>query len=246
MIDDVTKLVLPFFSTPRDYADVLKQLAMMALYEVYFLAFLLRAIPQIDAIFKVSQSWGPIGKALAPYDVLNPSGLLLAIIVAALTFSFRFHDRVSDLFRIRRRFDIEHVLIPLLRGVDPDANEDKERRVARHRDELMRPVYYKYTSSTDPSALVDKHDIQQALSAWLSFWVFLEGIFYFGTAAAIAWWLKAPNLSIVLGGISTALFLLAILQRLRLPQYSKPQVEKILNDPTASYDVKKRFDAIQA
>jgi hypothetical protein len=244
MINDVTKIVLPFFSTPTNYADVLKQLAMTALYEVYFLTFLLRGIPRIDTLFKVGPSWGPVGKALAPYDVLNPSGLLVAIIVAALTFSFRFHDRVSDLLGIRRTFDIKHILIPLLRGVDPDANEEKERRVAQHRDELMRSVYYKYTSSTDPSALVDKHDIQQALSVWLSFWVFLEGIFYFGAAAAIAWWMKSPNLSIVLGGISTALIALAILQRFRLPKYSKTQVDKIVNDPTASYDVKKRFDAL--
>jgi hypothetical protein len=244
MIDDVAKIVLPFVSTPTNYADVLKQLAMMAFYEVYSLTFILRGIPRIDAIFKINPSWGPVGKALAPYDLVNPPGLLIAIVVAALTFSFRFHDRISDLLRIRRTFDIKHILIPLLRGVDPDANEERERRVASHRDELMRSVYYKYTSSTDASALVDKHDSQQALSAWLSFWMFLEGIFYFGAAGAIAWWLKSINLGIVLGGISTALLALAILQRLRLPKYSKTQVDKILNDPTASYDVKKRFDAL--
>jgi hypothetical protein len=169
---------------------------------------------------------------------------VIAFIVAVLTHTFQFHDRISDLFGIRRRFDIKNILLPLSQRVGSEITKDKERRIAQHRDELMHAVFYKYASSAADKPLVDKHDIEHALNAWSWFWVFVEAVFYFGVGAIIAWCLHSRDLAMTLTTVSFALLVTAFAQRARLGRYARPQIESIAADPTAAYDVKKRFDAL--
>jgi hypothetical protein len=244
---EVIDLILPFLSTTKNYDEVLKKLASFAFCETYFITLLLRANPTFDAVFQDIESWGPIGRVVGiipHFDVLNVSGLVIAFVVAILTHTFQFHDRISDIFGIRRRFDHRTILLPLFRRVGCVITEDKEAKIARQRDELMHSVFYKYASSRAEHPLVDKHDIEQALNAWSWFWVFVEGVFYFGAGAVTAWWLDSLNLAATFGIILVALLVLALMQRTRLNRYARPQVETIAADPTASYDIKTKFDAL--
>jgi hypothetical protein len=120
-----------------------------------------------DAFFTSIESWGPIGKVVGiipHHGVLNLSGLVIAFIVAALTHMFHFHDLISDVFGIRRRFDRKTILIPLAKRVGSAITKDKEAKIAQRRDELMHSVFYKYASSRANNPLVDKHDIEHALN----------------------------------------------------------------------------------
>jgi hypothetical protein len=189
---DVLKVILPFFSTPKDYSEVLKKLASFAFYETYLITLLLRANPRFDAVLTGIESWGPIGKVVSiipHYDVLNLSGVVIAFLVAILTLMFQFHDRISDVLGIRRRFDLKVILIPLCERVGTPITKEIETKMAQRRDALMHAVFYKYASSRADKPLVDKHDIEHALNAWSWFWVFVEAIFYFGVGAIVAWWL---------------------------------------------------------
>ncbi|MEX2299199.1 MAG: hypothetical protein WD715_17415 [Dongiaceae bacterium] len=103
-MEEVIKLVLPFLSTPKNYAEILKKLACFAFYETYFITLALRDNPVFDSFFTRIESWGPIGKVVAiipHHDALNLSGVVVAFIVAVLTHMFHFHDRISDIFGIR-------------------------------------------------------------------------------------------------------------------------------------------------
>jgi hypothetical protein len=244
---EVIDLVLPFLSTTKNYDEILKKLASFAFYETYLITLLLRANPRFDAFFTVIESWGPIGKIVGiipHYDVLNLSGIVIAFVVAVLTHTFQFHDRISDVLGIRRRFDCKSILIPLSQGVGSVVTKDKEAKIAQRRDELMHAVFYKYASSRDDHPLVDKHDIEHALNAWSWLWVFVEGAFYFGVGAIIAWWLGSRNLAATLTIVWIALVVLAFVQCARLHRYARPQIDTIAADPTASFDVKRKFDAL--
>jgi hypothetical protein len=189
---EVIDLVLPFFSTTKNYDDILRKLASFAFYETYIITLLLRANPRFDASFTAVESWGPVGKVVGiipHHEVLNLSGIVIAFVVAILTHTYQFHDRISDVFGIRSRFDRKSILIPLAHLVGSVITNDKEAKIAQRRDELMHAVFYKYASSRAEHPLVDKHDIEHALNAWSWFWVFIEGAFYFGVGAFIAWWL---------------------------------------------------------
>jgi hypothetical protein len=246
-MEEVIKLVIPIFSTPRNYAEILKKLASFAFYETYLITLLLRANPRFDGFFTSIESWGPIGKVIGTiphHDALNLSGVVIALVVAVLTHTFQFHDRISDILGIRRRFDIKNILIPLAQRVDSVVTLDKEAKIAQCRDELMHAVFYKYASSRADNPLVDRHDIEHALNAWSWFWVFVEAVFYFGMGAIVALWLGSRKLALIFTIVWIAFLLLAFTQRTRLNGYARPQIETIAGDPTASYAVKRKFDAL--
>jgi hypothetical protein len=178
------------------------------------------------------------------YEVLNVSGFVIAFMVAILTHTFHFHDRISDVLGIRRRFDRKNILIPLAKRVGSVVTKDKEAKIAHRRHELMRLVFYKYASSRADNPLVDKHDIEHALNAWCGFWVFVEAAFYFGVAAIIGWWLGSSKLALTFTIVSIAFLIIAFMKRAGLGRYARSQIESIAADPTASYEIKKQFDAL--
>ncbi|MBV8738687.1 MAG: hypothetical protein JO007_15795 [Alphaproteobacteria bacterium] len=246
-MEEVLKLVLLFLSIPKNYADMLRKLSSFAFYETYFITLLLRANPILDTFFMTIESRGPIGKVVAiiPYhEVLNLSGIVIAFVMAVLTHMFQFHDRISDVLGIRRRFDRRRILIPLSQRVGSVVTKDKETRIGKHRDELMRAVFYRYASSRADKSLVDKHDIEQALNAWSWFWVCVEAVAYFGAGAMSACWLGSPDLARTFAIIATAFLIIAFVQYMRLAGYARPQIDSIVADPTAAFDIKNQLDAL--
>lgn len=244
---DFVKLIIPIFYTTKNYEDILKRLAGFTFYETYLITLLLRNNSRVKDFFTSVESWGSVGDALrviAHYDVLNIAGIVIALILAVITHMFQFHDRISDVFGIRRRFDVKNILIPLSRRVGVNVSEEKRIQIRRHGDELMRAVFYKYASSRADQPLVDKHDIEHALNAWSWFWVCLEGVFYFGVGAIVAWWFRSSDLCRILAIVSVVLIILAVVQRPRLGRYARAQIDAIASDPTAAYDIKNRFDAL--
>jgi hypothetical protein len=245
--EEMLKIILPFLSTSKNYAQILKKLAALAFYETYLITLLLRSNPSFDSFFAGIESWGPIGKVIGivPYhEVLNLFGAAIAFVMAVLTHMFQFHDRISDVLGIRRRFDRKSILVPLSQRVGSVITKDKKAKIGRYRDELMRSVFYKYASSGSDKPLVDKHDIEHALNAWSWFWAFVEAVAYFGMGATIAWWLGSDDLARAFAITSAALLIIAFLQRIRLARYARRQINSIATDPTAAYDVKHQFDAL--
>jgi len=245
---DLINLALPFLATPVNYREMLSKLAGFAFYESWVLLVLLRVNSQhIDAFFKQIEFHSSISellKAVPHYEVINIPGILIAFLIAVLTHAFQFHNRISDLLGIRRYFDVNYILLPLSRLVDSTVTDDKAKSIAAQRDQLMRDVFYKYASSRDDKSLVDKHDIEQALGGWYWFWLFLEGIFYVGFAGIIAWSANSHWLAIVFAGVVALLILFAFGQWARLPRYARIEITTIAHDNTASYAVKKVFDAL--
>ncbi len=131
--------------------------------------FFLRDIPPIGAAFRSAETYGNLGEAIAviPHaSAVNVSGLALALLVALASHIVQLHDRVSDVLGIRRRFDVNKILVPLAMLVGLKLTPDQIRIVRSKRDSLMREVFYRYASSGAENPLVDKHDIQHALAAW--------------------------------------------------------------------------------
>ncbi|MBM7330730.1 hypothetical protein JS562_48065 [Agrobacterium sp. S2] len=244
---ELIALLLPFLFAPKDYNDLLKKLASFAFYWTYAITLTLRENQSVDSFFNEIESWGTIGKVVSiipHYDALNISGFFIAFAVAVLTHTFRLHDRISDVFGIRRRFDCKHILMPLAERVGSPIPNEKRTALVENRDKLMRAVFYKYASSRAQNPLVDRHDIEHALSAWSWFWVFVEGVFYFIVGALIAWGIGSPNIALAFLAVAFVFFILALGQRPRLNRYALPQIDAIAADPTASYEVRMQFNAL--
>lgn len=246
-MDDFIKLVLPFFSVAKNYAQVLKKLASFAFYETYLITLLLRSNATIDGWFASIEGYGHLGTALKViphYDALNLSGIAVAFVVAIISHAFQFHDRISDVLGIRKRFDQKQILIPLASRVGTQLTQPRLRKIRENRDDLVHAVFYKYASSRADNPLVDKHDIEQAMNAWSWYWVFVEGSAYFSIGVAIAWYFGSSDLAKGFAITVAGLVVLANLQRLRLNRYARPQVDTIAADVTAAADVRRTFDAL--
>lgn len=243
-MEEVINLLFPFISTPKDYDHVLKKLASFAFYETYIITLLLRSNPSFEAFFSGIESWGPIGRLVSTiphHEAFNLFGLAIAFAVAVLTHNFQLHDRISDILRIRRRFDRTCILIPLADRVGLLITNDLERKIGKHQDTLMRAVFYKYASSRAEHTLVDKHDIEHALNAWSWFWVWVEGVLYFGLGTIISWLVCSMELCKIFAFIVVALLSLAFLQKVRLCRYARPQIASIAANAEAAGDVKQQF-----
>src|SRR5690606_15472439 len=83
------------------------------------------------------------------------------------------HDRISDIFFIRRNFDVKHILLPTARNVGVNIDKEIINKIIKERRPLMNQVFYRYASSRN-EPVVDKHLIEKALDTWSWFWVFLE------------------------------------------------------------------------
>jgi hypothetical protein len=177
IMGEFVNLVVPFFSTPTNYSEMLKKLAGFAFYQVFIITLLLRQIPEVNAWFNSIETFGKLGElvsALPNWENLNVLGIFIGILVALISNIFHLHDRISDILRIRSRFDKRYILIPLAQNVGATITPRMSKAIDDHRDSLMRDVFYRFASSKSDNPVVDKHDIEHALNAWAWFWAFVE------------------------------------------------------------------------
>lgn len=71
-MEAVVKILLPFISRPKSYADILTKLASFAFYETYIITFLL----DVNAIAKhISVNWDAVGTMYGQHAfALEPKG----------------------------------------------------------------------------------------------------------------------------------------------------------------------------
>jgi len=132
----------------------------------------------------VAHNWPALWNLLHPnwltfnIEVLGLKNIPTAYLIAAFLIALvarisKLHDRVSDLFGIRARFDLHEILTPLAGGAAIPVDLRLRERLIQHRDQVMGDVFYRYASSTNPA--IDNHLIWPALDKWSWFWICIEG-----------------------------------------------------------------------
>lgn len=237
----------PFLGTPKDYDDVLKKVAGASFYITYIASFFLRDAPGLEPYVSALESSGPLGSLLNKFPdavQVNVTGFAVALLVAILSYNMKIHDRISDIFGIRKVFDRRYIIAPLALRVGVSLTPSQFENFDANRHEIMRAVFYKFASSRAPNPLVDRHEIEHALSAWTVLWILVEGILLLSLSAAIAWWAGSPlvagNFVLVVGFF----LLLCIPQSYRLRRYALAEVEAIASDPEASRQVREKLHAL--
>jgi hypothetical protein len=244
---DFLKLLLPVVLTPTTYAELLKKLAACLFYQTWAVTFLLRNIPSIDGAFHAVENYGRLGIALTTvpaYDKLNLAGAAIALLAAGFSYAVQLHDRVSDLFKIRHRFDRANIFLPLAVLVGAKFSAMQLNAVDANRVTLMHRVFYKFASSRADKPLVDRHDIEHALDAWSWFWILLEGMVLLIASAVIAIFFETPFLGSGFAAVFILYWILSVLQYSRLERYVRPQVETIAGNKDAAQEVRETFCAL--
>jgi len=162
---------LDFFKAVGDYPKMLNKIAVSTFTGTILAIWLLRyEVPALDNLLK------PLSVPIKVFgDVNLPLGTILpALVVAALSRMFKLHDRISDIFRIRQRFDVGEILFPMAIASGASLSGDQIRAIRKNCKSMMYKVFYKYASSTAGKAVIDSHYITMALDQWCWYWIVLE------------------------------------------------------------------------
>jgi hypothetical protein len=215
------------FSQPKNYDEMLTKIMIFT----FCISLVFVAL--------VAHSWPTLWNALHPswltlkVDVLGLKDVPTAYLIMAFLISLaarisKWHDRVSDLFGIRERFDLHEILTPLAGGVGVPVDLSRRDHLLAHRRKIMGDVFYRYASSTNPS--IDKHLIWSALDKWSWFWICIEGTTVEAIALIVLLSLGAFRSAALIGPIVFATTLVATQINRACASLAHSEVGEILKD----------------
>lgn len=229
------------FESVKDYPGMLNKIATYTFFA------------SLGAVWLLRKEFYSIEDFLKPFSLPIPlaSGLeipigtiLPAFLFALLSRIIKLHDRISDLLRIRERFDVRSILLPMAAATGANLKVPQIRRMKQEREALMNDVFYEYASSTPDKAQIDFHYIEMALDQWSWYWIMLEATFIAFILAVVSLftkhWLVSASLFF---GIVSSLGLILALGYL-CASYSLREVEEILGDPKRKAAITERFRAL--
>lgn len=228
------------FTTAGDYPKMLNKIATFTFFGALLSIWLLRyEIPYLDNILKPFSVSIPIGGVSISFGTLLP-----AFVIATISRFLKLHDRISDLFGIRRRFDVSEILLPMATASGAAIDTDQIRTAKTSRKSLMYRVFYKYASGTKGKAAIDSHYIIMALDQWSWYWILLELTFL---ALLVAATLGATaHYQLAMWFLIGVMLALALLQAIRkfCSDYALQEVEAILENPARRLEIAEVFRAL--
>ena len=154
---------------PESYSDMLKRIFAATLTVSLLCTFALAAVS--PAVRTVLDSWSA-EVSIGILDSVKALYVLIPLGVAIVSRVFLLHDKVSDVFGIRRRFDLENILKPLAAGVGFPTTQPNWKRIEESRDLTMTRTFYLYASFRNPR--IDVQMVRTAADRWAWFWCTVE------------------------------------------------------------------------
>jgi hypothetical protein len=245
-MDELIGLLIPVGSV-ENYKEMRRKLAGIFFWNVYLISFFLRETNPFSTAIKQVESLPPLKALLSQFEVLsvaNIGGAVIAFVLSVFTYMIILHDKISDLARIRRDFDLEYILLPMIKRSGVYVSQQKFDKLSEDRDPVMREVFYKFASSRSENTIVDKHDIEQALTNWSWYWALIEAMPLSIILLIISVIGENSFSASCFAGMYAALLLLAWYFYGRCKRYIRPQVDAILADPRALSHIQGIFRAI--
>jgi hypothetical protein len=225
------------FATVETYPQMLRKIATLD----FFLALLL-SIGFVNWVMPSGWTRHAYYQTIPVLNVQVPLvALVPASIVAALSWLFTPHNRISDRFHIRRTFDTYRILMPLALGTGVAVSPTELGSLEARRSDLMEKVFYPFARTSTEVGTISKHYVTMAMDTWSRYWILLE----FATILTGASILAAifDNFAFAF----CALLLALLLMGLMLPLYracskrALDEVRQILSDPARKTKVQAGF-----
>jgi hypothetical protein len=226
------------FTAPKDYPEMLNKIGVFTLAGALILTWAVaHANPAVAGLLFAGSFKIPI----AGID-LPPLFVVPAVVIAIPFRVLKFHDRVSDLFRIREDFDLHEILTPLAAGVGLATSLPSLRTYRASRRDLMNRVFYRYADSSDPK--IPQHYITMALDSWTWYWIIAEFQAYGLLAFGALIWSKAYAQATFLVAVMWLGLLAMYALRRSCDGHAHTEVTLILEDETRRREIKAVFDAV--
>jgi hypothetical protein len=210
---------------PESYSDMLKRIFTATLAMGVLCTFALAAVS--PAVRTFLEGWS-VEISIGFLDSVKAFYVLIPLGVAILSRVFLLHDKVSDLFGIRRRFDLENVLRPLAEGVGFPTAGTNWKRIEESHDLAMTRTFYRYASFRNPK--IDVQMVRTAADRWAWFWCTVEPHIILIISGLIAVALGAWSLLLCILVSMIVLILISFLLWPQLRAGARNQVAEILDN----------------
>jgi len=229
---------LTIFKTIDNYGAMLNKLATINFFVLVLLLYFLSEQSQELKQTIENYSWEvPVLSFNIPFGYFLPC-LVLAIFGRII----KLHDKISDIFRIRRWYDWTFILKPMMEATSAEVSK---KIVIKNRGSIMFKVFYKYASSRDPHSIVDRHLIEMVMDQLSWYWILLETILYVFASVIVLFYLESFDQMLTLIYIGLALVVFAKIVQLSCAKYTKQEVSIIIEAASRKREIKEEFDALR-
>lgn len=231
---------MKIFAAPSNYKEMLDKIGMFTFFSLLIIMTVIRSnILSIDEF--LTQYEGPIQITIVDIS-FGALTVIIALILGLIFRTIKLHDFLSDVLKIRKHFDIKKILDVYCRELNiTNYQIDK---LYDNRDVLMRKTFYKYATSTPDQSVIDRHYIEMALDQWVWFWIIEETVFCVLFASILSFTFDAPLLAIVFIVFIILCVPLMIYSYKKSIDYSKVEIDLILEDVTRAAEIKGALNEI--
>lgn len=220
------------FERPKDYGEMLNKIGLFTFFVALGLTwFIADNVPSIAAVLNARAATFDVASLHVPILYF-----LCAGIVALIARFTRLHNQLSDLFRIRERFDVNKILVPLARAVGLTVGTEFTNTLRANRHPLMERTFYAYASFEDPK--ISKALVLGAVELWTWYWIALEASALSAFAAVILLVSRAYGVAEAVIAVSLGLALIFSSCFVACGKRAEYQINEILAAP-------ERADAIR-
>lgn len=227
------------FGQPKAYSEILGRIFVFTVVTGLICTFFLAdASPDFKTILESIDTEADLGilKGLKALYVIIP------LVVAFFSRLILLHDRISDIFKIRFRFDTQFVLYPLAQGVGISLSENMKTKINLNRKSLIYKVFYPYAGFEKP--LIDIQLVRTAADRWGWFWVFVESSVLFLIASVILAVLGKWNSAFIFLFVFNLELIVIYIYGISCKKSAGPQVEEILADLARRSAILKHFQQL--
>lgn len=214
------------FESPKNYPEMLKKIAWSMFFIVLIGLTILAQCTKTFSEFMKSISFG------IQYEKdglkLYLSYIYIPLIFALLENIFKLHDKISDVFRIRYRFDKFVIINEYLREF---VMMQKIKNVDRNnRRKIMNEIFYQYAGYSNP--VIDSHLIYMALGAWSWYWIIIDTMLVIGVIGALMLFKEYSKIKfLIILALLLFLYIISfILKKSQCKKYAVQEVEYILKN----------------
>lgn len=184
-----------------------------------------------------------VGKDVEIKGIEVPIGVIAVSFIWTL-FSriVKLHDIISDILKIRKIFELNYIIYPILKKVGFEIDEKKTKKLIEKRHNVMDEIFYEYASSDSKKSKIDRQAIDLALDQWSWSWILLEAIFVNVLIFIFCLFLGATVENLI---YATAIFIvLACLSYRKSKGYAKWEVYLITKEEKWCREIRERVDAL--
>ena len=224
------------FDRPNNYNEMLNKIGIFTFVESLGLTWLIaHFVPSVASILSSVKLPVKLDSIEIPFLYVVP-----AVILALSARIVRLHDKISDVFAVRRTFDVYRVLIPLAGAVGYPIGPSRRQALKANRKPAMQKTFYAYASFEEPK--ISKALVLSAIDVWTWYWILAELLFLLSLAVVVLLFYReyAPAAYALVA--TCALIVLFCSCFAVCGSKADHQIEEIVSDSSRVESIRKAFD----